>query len=280
MPSLAAIAAGKVIALANKELLVIAGELLVQKAAQAGVRLVPVDSEHSAIFQCLQRVNREEVKRIVLTASGGPFAELSSDQLIRVTPKQALHHPTWKMGNKISVDSASLMNKGLEVIEARWLFNIETDRVEVLIHPQSVVHSMVELTDGTLLAQLGIADMRIPILYALSYPERLPNTLPALDLTKINGLTFRHPDTERFPCLKYAYQASTAGGTLPAVLNAANEVAVTAFLNHEIGFTDIAYIIKQTMNNHHPEPLSSIQQALNVDTWARREAKSQLTYSA
>lgn len=273
MPTLAAIEAGKDIALANKEVLVMAGELLVKKAAKTGVRLIPVDSEHSAIFQCLQGVNRQEVACLILTASGGPFANLDSKQLAMVTPKQALHHPTWKMGNKISVDSASLMNKGLEVIEAQWLFDVSVDRIKVLIHPQSIVHSMVELTDGSLIAQLGIADMRIPIMYALSYPERLPNSLPALDLTKCAGLTFGHPDMERFPCLSYAYQSARAGGTQPAALNAANEVAVAAFLNKEIGFNDIARIVKQTVDEHQPEKLSNIQQALAADVWARKTSQ-------
>jgi 1-deoxy-D-xylulose-5-phosphate reductoisomerase len=276
LPTLAAIEAKKDIALANKEILVMAGELMMQKAAEAGVNLVPVDSEHSAIFQCSQRVDKEEIRRIILTASGGPFADLPASRLAEVTPEQALRHPTWNMGHKISVDSASLMNKGLEVIEAQWLFNIGVDRIEVLIHPQSVVHSMIELTDGTLLAQLGITDMRIPILYALSYPERLPNSLPALDLTRFAGLSFSRSDTRRFPCLKYAYQAARTGGSQPAVLNAANEVAVTAFLNKEIGFTDIPYIVKQTMDNHQTRKLTSIQQALNADAWARSEAQSQL----
>jgi 1-deoxy-D-xylulose-5-phosphate reductoisomerase len=276
MPTLAAIEAGKDIALANKEILVMAGELLVKQAVSAGVRLIPIDSEHSAIFQCLQRVDKGEVARIILTASGGPFANLLTSELAAVTPEEAVRHPTWKMGKKISVDSASLMNKGLEVIEAQWLFDIGVDKIQVLIHPQSIVHSMVELIDGSLIAQLGITDMRIPILYALSYPERLPNPLPPLDLTRTAGLTFSRPDRERFPCLDYAYEAARTGGTQPAVLNAANETAVKAFLDKEIGFADIAYIVKRTMDNHQPQALSSIQQALAADAWARREAKSQL----
>ncbi len=276
MPTLAAIEAGKDIALANKEILVMAGELLMRKVAEAGVSLIPVDSEHSAIFQCLQRVNKQEVARLILTASGGPFAGWLSSRLAEVTPEQAPRHPTWKMGDKISVDSATLMNKGLEVIEAQWLFDMGVDRIGVLIHPQSIVHSMVELTDGSIIAQLGVADMRIPILYALSYPERLPNSLAALDLTKTAGLTFGHPDTERFPCLEYAYQSARVGGTRPAALNAANEVAVAAFLNSEIGFNDIAYIVKQTVDEHPPRKLSGIKQALTADAWARKRARSQL----
>ncbi len=276
MPTLAAIEAGKDIALANKEVLVTAGELLMRKVAEVGVKLIPVDSEHSAIFQCLQGVHKNEIARLILTASGGPFADFPSSQLAEVTPEQALRHPTWKMGDKISVDSASLMNKGLEVIEARWLFDVEVDRIEVLIHPQSIVHSMVELADGSIIAQLGIADMRIPILYALSYPERLSNPLPPLDLTKSAGLTFSRPDTDRFPCLEYAYQAAKAGGTHPTALNAANEVAVAAFLNSEIGFNDIAYIVKQIVDEHQYQKLSNIQQTLLADKWARKMAKSQL----
>ncbi len=273
VPTLAAVEAGKDIALANKEILVLAGEIFMNRVAQAGVKLVPIDSEHSAIFQCLQGVAKMEVDKLILTASGGPFREFSPAQLAKVSPEDALKHPVWRMGRKITIDSATLMNKGLEVIEARWLFGMEADRIKVLIHPQGVVHSMIQLADGTMLAQFGIADMRIPIAHSLAWPERLANKFAPLDLT-LKSLSFAQPDMERFPCLAYAYEALRQGGTMPAVLNAANEVAVRSFLNHEIGFMDIPRIIRQTMDIHKTQTLTSINQVLEVDTWARQTAQS------
>ncbi len=275
-PTLAAIREGTDIALANKEIVVMAGEILVAEAAAAGVKILPVDSEHSAIFQCLQGVNPADVKRLILTASGGPLAKLSLTELQQVTKKQALSHPTWQMGKKISVDSATLMNKGLEVLEAHWFFGQPIDKIDVLIHPQSIIHSMVEMRDGSVMAQLGIPDMRLPILYALSYPERWDGVLPPLDLTRVGSLTFSQPDLERFPCLGYAYEAAKAGGTMPAVLNAANEVAVGAFLKDEIALTDIPYLARCAMEQHQPKPLLTVDDAYEADQWARSIAQELL----
>ena len=274
-PTLAAIRAGHDIALANKEALVISGELMTREAARVGGRLLPVDSEHNAVFQALGGHDRRAVKRIILTASGGPFLGLASSELPHVTPQQALQHPTWKMGNKITVDSATLMNKGLEVIEARWLFDLPPEKIAVIIHPQSIVHSMVEYIDGSVLAQLGVPDMAIPISYALAFPDRLPmNHLPALDLAAVSSLTFCDPDVERFPCLRLAYEALRKGGTSPAVLNAANEVTVESFLGGWISFTDIASINERVLEAHDAHAVESLEDLLEADRWARAHARA------
>jgi 1-deoxy-D-xylulose-5-phosphate reductoisomerase len=273
VPTLAAIRAGKDIALANKEALVTAGELVMAETRANGVNLFPVDSEHSAIFQCLQAGANKDIRRLILTASGGPFRGFSSTDLATVTLAQALNHPNWSMGKKITIDSATLMNKGLEVIEARWLFDIAPEQINVLVHPQSIVHSMVEYQDGAVVAQLGMPDMKGPIAYALSYPERLPDVSPALDLATVGTLTFEEPDWSRFPCLEYAYAALKSGGTMPAVLSAANEVGVKHFLEEKIGYNDIARVIKATMDAHTPSRVKSIADALKADHWARQEAE-------
>jgi 1-deoxy-D-xylulose-5-phosphate reductoisomerase len=271
---LAAIAAGKRIALANKEVLVMAGALVMAAARERGVAVLPVDSEHNAIHQCLHGRSPDEIRRLVLTASGGPFRGLSREELERVDPARALQHPTWQMGRKITVDSATLMNKGLEVIEARWLFDVPADRIDVVIHPQSIVHSMVELRDGSVIAQLGVTDMRLPIQYACSYPERWDAPLPSLDLIRAGTLEFSEPDRTNFPCLNLAYEALRAGGTSPVVLNAANEVAVEAFLEGRLGFTGIARVIEQTMGAHTVEHASTLALVRQVDGWARDFARS------
>jgi 1-deoxy-D-xylulose-5-phosphate reductoisomerase len=271
---LAAIAAGKRIALANKEVLVMAGALVMAAARERGVAVLPVDSEHNAIHQCLHGRSPDEIRRLVLTASGGPFRGLSREELERVDPARALQHPTWQMGRKITVDSATLMNKGLEVIEARWLFDVPADRIDVVIHPQSIVHSMVELRDGSVIAQLGVTDMRLPIQYACSYPERWDAPLPSLDLIRAGTLEFSEPDRTNFPCLNLAYEALRAGGTSPVVLNAANEVAVEAFLEGRLGFTGIARVIEQTMGAHTVEHASALALVRQVDGWARDFARS------
>jgi len=269
---LAAIEAGKTIALANKEVLVMAGALVTEAAQRNCVSILPVDSEHNAIHQCLHGRNPDEIRRLILTASGGPFRELPEADLERVRPEAALRHPTWQMGRKITIDSATLMNKGLEVIEAHWLFGVDADRIDVLIHPQSIVHSMVELNDGSVIAQLGITDMRLPIQYACSYPERWETPLPTLNLAKAGRLEFHEPAHDRFPCLALAYRALRAGGTLPVVLNAANEVAVEAFLDGKLGFTAIPRVIEKTMNTHEIERVSTIDTVRRVDRWARQQA--------
>ena len=274
LPTLAAIRAGKHVALANKEALVVAGELMTRAARTAGVQLLPVDSEHNAIFQSLRGHRVDEVKRIVLTASGGPFRRHTGGQLRAVTREQALQHPTWKMGNKITIDSATLMNKGLEVIEAHWLFNLPAEQIDVVIHPQSVVHSMVEYVDGSVIAQLGVSDMAIPISYILGHPERLPlDHLPPLDLARVGSLTFEEPDIERFPCLALGYRALRAGGTVPAVLNAANEVAVDAFLRDAIAFVDIPRILTAVLDRHEAAAAADLDTLLAADRWARAEAR-------
>ncbi len=276
-PTLAAIRAGKTIALANKEALVMSGELMTREAKKHGVQILPVDSEHNAVFQALQGYPREQVKRIILTASGGPFLHRPVQELGNVTVEEALRHPTWKMGNKITVDSATLMNKGLEVIEARWLFDLPPEQVSVIIHPQSIVHSMVEYRDGSVLAQLGIPDMAIPISYILAYPDRLPlSHLPALDLTAAAQLTFFQPDMSKFPCLALAYEALARGGTCPAVLNAANEVAVESFLAGRIRFTEIAALNKQVLEAHVPQPVTDLEALMDTDRWARIQAREAL----
>jgi 1-deoxy-D-xylulose-5-phosphate reductoisomerase len=273
VPTMAAIEAGKDIALANKETLVTAGPLVMAAVARHGVKLYPVDSEHSAIFQSLEGHRHGDVRRLILTASGGPFRNRPLSDLNQVTPADALAHPNWSMGRKISIDSATMMNKGLEVIEACWLFDLPPERVAVHIHPQSIVHSMVEYIDGAVIAQLGIPDMRTPIAYALSYPDRLPLDLPPLDLCALKTLTFEEPDPEKFPCLGLAYQAAKAGGTAPAVLNAVNEVAVEAFLAGRIGFLDIAAVIRRVLERHSPRELEHIDTALRADRWGREEAR-------
>ena len=272
-PTLAAIRAGKTIALANKEALVISGELMTREAKQRGVRILPVDSEHNAIFQVLQGHQRERVKRIILTASGGPFLRRPVEELATVSVEEALQHPTWKMGSKITIDSATLINKGFEVIEARWLFDLPSEQVSVLIHPQSIVHSMVEYVDGSVLAQLGIPDMAIPISYSLAYPDRLPLThLPALDLAAAAQLTFLEPDFVKFPCLGLAYAALERGGTCSAVLNAANEVSVESFLASQIRFPDIAALNRRVLDAHLPRPITDLDDLLEADRWARAQA--------
>jgi 1-deoxy-D-xylulose-5-phosphate reductoisomerase len=270
---LAAIDAGKTIALANKEVLVMAGALVTDAAQRRGVSILPVDSEHNAIHQCLHGRSRHEIRRIILTASGGPFREHPLATLQDVGPEAALQHPTWRMGRKITIDSATLMNKGLEVIEAHWLFGVSARQIDVVIHPQSIVHSMVELTDGSVIAQMGVTDMRLPIQYACSYPERWETALPLLDLTRAGRLEFFPPAHDRFPCLGLAYRALDAGGTLPVVLNAANEVAVEVFLEGKLGFMAIPRVIEKTMDAHRSEPVSSLHTIRRVDAWARQQAR-------
>jgi 1-deoxy-D-xylulose-5-phosphate reductoisomerase len=268
-PTLAALKAGKTVALADKEVLVMAGEIIVREASLHQAQILPIDSEHSAIWQCLQG-EENKPQRLFLTASGGPFYHYSQSQLAEVTPEQALQHPVWKMGRKVTIDSATLMNKGLEVIEAHWLFSFPFDSIEILMHPQSIVHSMVEFTDGSLKAQLSWPDMRLPIQYALSYPRRWLNPeLPRLDWDKINSLNFEPVDYDRFPCLKLAMDAGKSGGTYPAVLCAADEVAVELFLSHRISFTDIAKIVQKTLEQHRNIPQPSLEEILAADDWAR-----------
>ncbi len=269
---LAAIEADKTIALANKEVLVMAGALVTAAARRRGVAILPVDSEHNAIHQCLHERPRAEVRRLILTASGGPFRDHSPEALERAGPEAALQHPTWQMGRKITIDSATLMNKGLEVIEAHWLFGVSADQIDVVIHPQSIVHSLVELIDGSMIAQLGITDMRLPIQYACSYPERWDGSLPSLDLARAGRLEFSEPALDRFPCLGLAYRALRAGETLPVVLNAANEVAVGAFLDRKLGFITIPRVIQKTMDAHTTEPVSTLQAVRRTDRWAREYA--------
>ncbi len=272
LPTLAAIRAGKSIALANKEALVMAGEVFMKEIRETRVSLLPIDSEHSAIFQVLAGHRKEEIKRIILTASGGPFLNTPMEELKRVTPREALNHPQWRMGKKVTVDSASLMNKGLEVIEARWLFGVPASRIEVQIHPQSIVHSMVEYIDGSVIAQMARPDMKGPIAYALSYPRRLDLRFPSLNLFEAGPLTFQPVDRERFPALALAYDALEAGGTMPAVLNAANEVAVEAFLAGRLEFREVPRLIQKTMKNHQTLRLNSVEDVLQAHSWAREEA--------
>ncbi len=273
VPALAAVRAGKDVALATKEALVMAGALLTSEAAARGVRLLPVDSEHSAIFQCLEGGGRHALKRIILTASGGALRHVPKERLTSVTPEEALNHPTWNMGKKITIDSATLMNKGLEVIEARWLFDVDVKNVDVIIHPQSIVHSLIEYVDGSILAQLSPPDMRLPILYALGYPARFENVFPTLDLVRVASLTFESIDRERFPCLGFAYQAVEMGGTAPAALNAANEVAVELFLNREISFGQIPEVIEVGLRAHQRGHGESLEEILAAD----QEVRAQLS---
>jgi 1-deoxy-D-xylulose-5-phosphate reductoisomerase len=272
LPTIYAIEAGKDIALANKEVMVMAGDLVVKKAREKGVKIFPVDSEHSAIFQCLAGNRSVDVKRIILTASGGPFFNVSFEELTNVKPDQALKHPNWDMGPKITIDSASMMNKGLEVIEAKWLFSVDIDRIDVQIHPQSIIHSMVEYVDGSVIAQLGVPDMRIPIAYALSYPERLSRKEPYLDLAEVGRFDFYKPDFDKFPNLRLAYAAGKAGGTMTAVLNAANEVAVESFLKEYIRFTDMPEIIGEVLSSCEVGEASDLEDILAADRWARGKA--------
>jgi len=270
---LAAIEAGKTIALANKEVLVTAGAIVTEAARRNGVAILPIDSEHNAIHQCLHGRHVSELKRLVLTASGGPFRGRSSSDLSAVSTEDALRHPTWRMGRKITIDSATLMNKGLEVIEAHWLFGVRADQIDVVIHPQSVVHSMVELVDGSLVAQLGVTDMRLPIQYAFSYPERWAGPMASLDLVGAGRLEFEAPDAEAFPCLGLAYRALEAERSLPVVLNAANEIAVAQFLDRRLGFTSIPQVIESTMNAHRPAGVATLSAVREVDRWAREYAQ-------
>lgn len=274
-PTVEAIKAGKSIALANKETLVSSGELIMNLVRENGVDLYPIDSEHSAIWQCLQGSNDNKVAKVILTASGGPFLNKTSEELKNVTLDDALQHPNWEMGSKITIDSASLMNKGLEVIEAKWLFNLEIFQIDVVVHPQSIVHSMVEYQDGTVIAQLGEHDMRLPIQYAITYPKRVENTYPKLDLLKHNTLTFEKPRFDDFPCLNLAYKALSIGGTMPAVLNAANEMAVLKYLNKEIHFLDIPIIIEKTMQAHNVKQNYNLEDIFLYDTWARKFVKEE-----
>ena len=271
LPALSALRAGKNLALANKETLVIAGELVLQEAELTNAKVIPIDSEHSAIFQALNGEKPERIKKIILTATGGPFRTFSLKQMENITVKQALNHPNWSMGAKITIDSSTMMNKGLEYIEAKWLFGVNTN-VEVIVHAQSIIHSMIEFVDTSIIAQLGIPDMRVPIAYALTYPDRFVSELPSLDLASMRDLTFEAPDLERFPCLQLAMDAMKIGETMPAVLNAANEVAVQAFLEEQIPYKEISEIIRMVMHNHHPVPLKELQNILDADLWAREES--------
>ncbi|OGU09172.1 MAG: 1-deoxy-D-xylulose-5-phosphate reductoisomerase [Geobacteraceae bacterium GWC2_55_20] len=273
VPTAAAIRAGKDIALANKETLVTAGHLFMDMVAEHDVRLYPVDSEHSAVFQSIEGHRSTDIEKIILTASGGPFLNTPAGQLKKVTVRDALNHPNWSMGKKITIDSATMMNKGLEVLEARWLFDTGVDKIEVNIHPQSIIHSMVEYVDGCVIAQLGTPDMKAPIAYALSYPERVVTGVKPLDLTTFSGLTFFKPDLDKFPCLGLAYRAIRDGESMPAVMNAANEIAVDAFLNGRIGFVQIAETIERTMDAHTAHNLGSIDEVLKADLWSRETAR-------
>jgi 1-deoxy-D-xylulose-5-phosphate reductoisomerase len=276
-PTLAAIKAGKDIAFANKEVLVIAGELITRAVGENGVQLLPVDSEHNAIFQCLEGKPRNGLKRIILTASGGPFRELPADCFQKITISDALNHPTWRMGNKITIDSATLMNKGFEVIEARWLFDLAAAQIAVVIHPQSVVHSMAEMIDGSVIAQMAVPDMAIPVAFALAYPERLPlSYLKTLSLVECGSLTFEEPDTSRFPCLRLAFDALAAGGTMPACLNAANEELVAAFLAGRMNFIDIPRHLEAIMDRHENRAARTLEDLLETDGWARAAAHERL----
>ncbi len=270
--TLAAVRAGKTIALANKESLVMAGEIITAEARQSGAQILPIDSEHSAIWQCLRGENTPS--RLILTASGGPFRDYSTEELKKVTVEQALEHPSWQMGKKVTIDSATLMNKGLEVIEARWLFDIPVDSVSVIIHPQSIIHSMVEFADGSVKAQLSYPDMRLPIQYALTYPERFTNEqLRKIDWKDIKAFTFEQPDFETFPCLRLAIEAGREGGTCPAVLCAADEAAVELFLSRRIGFTDIARLVEQVLSRHESSHNPTLEEIMAADGWAREQVK-------
>lgn len=272
LPTISAIKAGKNIGLANKETMVVAGRLVSDLAREHGVSIIPVDSEHSAIYQSLEGHRQEDVLRLILTASGGPFLNTPAEELLKVTSQQALKHPKWSMGAKITIDSSTLMNKGLEVIEAHWLFDMPAEKIGVVVHPQSIIHSMVEYIDGCVMAQLGVPDMRAPIAYAIAWPERCRSGIERLDLTKSGTLSFQEPDMERFPCLRLAYDALKAGQTFPAVLNAANEIAVAAFLDNRIGFAGIADLVDKTMQAHDSWDPVELEEYLHADRWARHTA--------
>jgi 1-deoxy-D-xylulose-5-phosphate reductoisomerase len=277
VPTLRALEAGKRVALANKETLVMAGELMTRAALASGAELLPVDSEHNALHQCLRGEKPSEVRRIILTASGGPFRTKTLQQMQEATVSQALRHPTWSMGAKITIDSATLMNKGLEVIEAHWLFGFSADQIGIVVHPESVVHSMIELVDGSVISQMGITDMRHAIQYALTYPERHACALPPLDLTSLSALHFEPPDLDRFPCIRLAYRALREGGTLPAAMNAANEVAVQAFIEERICLTDIARVIEAVMDGHETQPAENLDAILDADRSARIFAAAEIS---
>lgn len=270
IPTTEAIKHGKDIALANKESLVVAGELIYSMLSGSSAHLLPIDSEHSAILQCLQGEPMKQVTKLILTASGGPFREFTREEMNNVSVEQALKHPNWVMGNKITIDSATLMNKGFEIIEAKWLFNIEAENIEVLIHPQSIIHSMVEFSDGSVKAQLGVPDMKVPIQYALTYPERINSDFPRIDFKQLKNLTFDEPDLEKFECLKLAYDVIKSGGSYPIVLNGANEAAVELFLNGKIRFTDIPALIKSAMDKHENHVSPSLENIVEIDSWSRR----------
>ncbi len=276
IPTYEAIKAGKDIALANKETMVMAGPLIMAEAKKRSVSILPIDSEHSAILQSLKGHMKEDLKRVILTASGGPFRDLSLDEMREVTAAQALRHPNWSMGPKITIDSATMMNKGLEVIEAKWLFDLEMDQIDILIHPQSILHSMVEYKDGSIIGQMGVPDMTVPIAYALSYPRHMSNDLTPLDLEKVGTLSFEKPDMNRFRCLDLALKAATKGGSMPAVLNGANEIAVDAFLKGTIGFLEIPDLIEKTMDAHTHSPAETIEAVMEADRWARETARGWL----
>lgn len=273
LPTLSAVRSGKTIGLANKEALVMAGKILMREAQRCHAKIIPVDSEHSAVFQCIEGHRKSSIRSIILTASGGPFATRHSTEMAAITPEEALNHPKWKMGKKITIDSATLMNKGFEVIEAHHLFGLSPENIDVVIHPQSIVHSIVEFKDRSCLAQLSVPDMKGPIAYALTYPDRIKDVMHGLSLHEIGTLTFRKPNITAFPCLSYAYQALVAGGTMPSVLNAANEVAVHAFLEGLIRFTEIAIVIRQTMADHSVRPDTTLQDVLEADRWSRMTAE-------
>jgi 1-deoxy-D-xylulose-5-phosphate reductoisomerase len=274
VPTLRALEAGKRVALANKETLVMAGELMTRAAEKSGAELLPVDSEHNALHQCLRGETRSEVRRIILTASGGPFRTRDKAAIDSATVADALQHPTWSMGAKITIDSATLMNKGLEVIEAHWLFGFGADEISIVVHPESIVHSMIEMVDGSVIAQMGVTDMRHAIQYALTYPERHDSDLPALDLARLSSLHFEEPDLDRFPCISLAYRALRTGGTLPAAMNAANEEAVQAFITERVSFADIPQIIKSVMDEHRTSDLKNLDAVLDADRSARAAAQS------
>ena len=271
MPAIEAIQSGKEIALANKEVLVMAGEIVMEMARSHGVGIMPVDSEHSALFQCLENEDNKKIKRLILTASGGPFRDWDISDFDGITPEQALNHPRWDMGSKVSIDSATMMNKGLEIIEAMWLFGVEIDQIDVVIHPQSIIHSMVEFEDGVMMAQMSEPDMRLPIQYALTYPERMNRNIEPFDFTKNKELTFEDPDHAKFPCLDLARKAGRTGGTMPVVLNAANEMAVRQFLNNEIKFNDIPRVIEQAMQAHEVIHGADIETLIEIDAKIRKE---------
>lgn len=274
LPTIAAMRAGKDVALANKETLVAAGQLVMDLSTRKKTAILPVDSEHSAVWQCLNGQNSDAIEKIILTASGGPFRNFGKEELETVTVDMALRHPNWEMGSKITIDSATLMNKGLEVIEAKWLFGVNYSQIEVVIHPQSVIHSAVEFMDGSVLAQLGLPDMRLPIQYALTYPRRVSGSVPRLNLTELQGLAFEAPDTDKFPALRLAFEAGRTGGTMPAVLNAANEVAVDSFLKGLLHFKNIPVVVESVMEKHNRESGLELGEIMEADAWAREAAKN------